>query len=141
MLTSFFEDDDFHFSISASTSHNSAVRSYSSFAQAAAECGMARILVGFHLRSAVYGDLRRVAHGKKDWQLDVLATLLATLSSVFRSRAALELENLAMRHQIGVLQRSVRKRPRLTPLDRLLWVWQFAIWSDFGSRATLPQSD
>jgi len=35
-------------------------------------------------------------------------------SSVFRSRAALELENLALRHQIGVLQRSARKRPRLT---------------------------
>jgi hypothetical protein len=33
-----------------------------------------------------------------------LTTLLATLSSIFRSRAALELENLALRHQIGVLQ-------------------------------------
>jgi hypothetical protein len=39
-----------------------------------------------------------------------LATLLATLSSILRSRAALELENLALRHQIGVLQRSARKR-------------------------------
>jgi len=33
-------------------------------------------------------------------------TLLGTLSSIFRSRAALELENLALRHQIGILQRS-----------------------------------
>ena len=57
VLTLFFEDDDFHFSISTSTSPNSAVRSYSSFAQAAAECGMARILVGFHLRSAVHDGL------------------------------------------------------------------------------------
>jgi hypothetical protein len=39
-----------------------------------------------------------------------LTTVLATLSSIFRSRAALELENLALRHQIGVLQRSARKR-------------------------------
>ena len=38
-----------------------------------------------------------------------LATLLATVSSILRSRAALELENLALRHQIGVLQRSARK--------------------------------
>src|SRR5215469_14470438 len=37
-------------------------------------------------------------------------TLLATLSSILCSRAALELENLALRHQLGVLQRSARKR-------------------------------
>ncbi|SRR6266513_6211023 len=42
-----------------------------------------------------------------------LSTLLATLSSIFRSRAALELGNLALRHRIGVLQRSVRKRPEI----------------------------
>jgi len=44
-----------------------------------------------------------------------LPTLFATLSSVFRSRAVLQLEHLALRHQIGVLQRSARKRIRLTP--------------------------
>jgi len=31
-----------------------------------------------------------------------LTTFLATLSLIFRSRAAVELENLALRHQIGV---------------------------------------
>jgi hypothetical protein len=51
-----------------------------------------------------------------------LTTLLATLGWIFRSRDALELENLALRHQIGVLQRSARKRPKLTAGDRLLWV-------------------
>jgi hypothetical protein len=35
-----------------------------------------------------------------------LATLLATLGSLFRSRAALELENLALRNHIGLLRRS-----------------------------------
>ena len=50
-----------------------------------------------------------------------LVTLVATLPWIFRSRAALTLENLALRHQIGVLQRTARKRPKLTPLDRLLW--------------------
>ena len=39
-----------------------------------------------------------------------LATLLATLPSIVRSRAVLELENLALRHQIGMLQHSARKR-------------------------------
>jgi putative transposase len=60
-----------------------------------------------------------------------LTTLLATLSSIFHSRVALELENLALRHQIDVLQRSARKRPKLTPVDRLLWVWLSRIWSDW----------
>jgi hypothetical protein len=62
-----------------------------------------------------------------------LTTLLATLCSLFRSRVALELENLAVRHQIGVLQRSARKRRRLTPVDRLLWVWLSRIWGDWRS--------
>src|SRR5205807_4506567 len=70
-----------------------------------------------------------------------LAAFLTTLFSIFRSRAALELENLALRHQIGVLQRSVRKRPRLTPLDRLLWVWLFAIWSDWRSALAIVQPE
>jgi hypothetical protein len=46
--------------------------------------------------------------------LIVLTTLLTTLSFIFRSRAVLELENLALRHQIGVLRRSARKRFTLT---------------------------
>ncbi len=71
----------------------------------------------------------------------IFLAVLPTLFSIFRSRAALELENLALRHQIGVLQRSVRKRPRLTPLDRLLWVWLFAIWSGWRSTLTIVQPE
>src|SRR5215472_1752929 len=56
-------------------------------------------------------------------------TLLTNLSSIFHSCAALQLENLALRHQIGVLQQSARKHPKLTPVDRLLWVWLSHIWS------------
>ena len=70
-----------------------------------------------------------------------LATLLAALSSVFRSRAALELENLALRHQIGVLRRSARKRFTLTPLDRLLWVGLSRIWSDWRSALAIVQPE
>src|SRR5207302_8610442 len=64
--------------------------------------------------------------------------LLAALGSIFRSRAALQLENLALRHQIGVLLRSARKRRQLTPLDRLLWVGLSRIWRDW--RSTLASS-
>jgi putative transposase len=62
-----------------------------------------------------------------------LTTLLATLSSIFRSRVALALENLALRHQIGVLQRSARKRPKWTSADRLLWIFLSRFWRDWRS--------
>ena len=37
-----------------------------------------------------------------------------------------------MRHQIGVLQRSV-KRPKMTMADRLLWAWLSTAWQDWRS--------
>jgi len=70
-----------------------------------------------------------------------LATRFATLSSIFRSRAVLQLENLALRHQIGVLQRSARKRPKLTSLDRLLWVWLSRVWSGWRSALAIVQRE
>jgi hypothetical protein len=48
--------------------------------------------------------------------------LAAVALAGFKSRAALQLENLALRHQLGILPRSVKK-PRLTSPDRLLWAW------------------
>jgi transposase InsO family protein len=59
----------------------------------------------------------------------VFAALFATFLASFRSRAALQLEILALRHQLGVLQRSV-KRPQLTTGDRCLWAWLSRIWAD-----------
>ena len=70
-----------------------------------------------------------------------LTMFLATLSSIFRSRAALQLENLALRHQIGVLQRSTRRRPRLTPVDRLVWVWLSRVWSGWRSALAIVQPE
>jgi transposase InsO family protein len=52
----------------------------------------------------------------------------------FRSRAALQIEILALRHQLCVLERSV-KRPRLSAVDRWLWVCLSRGWS--GWRAAL----
>src|SRR5215469_12913224 len=47
----------------------------------------------------------------------VVPILITLLRSAFRSRAAVELENLALRHQVNVLKRSVKHRPKLTPAD------------------------
>ena len=70
-----------------------------------------------------------------------LRSCLATLPSILLSRAALELENLALRHQIGILQRSARKRPKLPPWDRLWWVWFCRIWSDWRSALAIVQPE
>jgi len=70
-----------------------------------------------------------------------LTTLLTNLSSIFYSRAALQLENLALRHQIGVLQRCVRNRPKLTRVDRLLWVWLSRIWSGWRSALAIVRPE
>ncbi len=65
--------------------------------------------------------------------LILLSALLSTLCSMFRSRAALELEHIALRHQIGVLKRSAGKRPKLTAADRLFWVFLSRVWCDWRS--------
>ena len=61
-----------------------------------------------------------------------MSAFLTALFASFRSRAALQLEILSLRHQLGVLQRSV-KRPKLTPADRFLWAWLSAVWNDWQS--------
>jgi hypothetical protein len=53
----------------------------------------------------------------------VFVAFLLTLKSCAQSGAALQLEVLALRHQVQVLERSRPPRLRLTRADRLLWVW------------------
>ena len=60
--------------------------------------------------------------------MSVFISLLLTLRDGARSRASLQLEILALRHQLHVLERSHGRRVRLTRLDRLLWVWFFRVW-------------
>jgi putative transposase len=59
----------------------------------------------------------------------VLISTLAVLRGLIRSRAALHLEVLALRHQLLVLQRSRPRRLRLANADRWLWAWLSASWS------------
>jgi hypothetical protein len=46
------------------------------------------------------------------------------------------LEILALRHQLGVLQSSV-KRPKLSPADRFLWAWLSSVWNGWESRVSI----
>jgi len=50
------------------------------------------------------------------------------LARRFRSRAVVELENLALRHQLHVLRRQRPGRLRLFAIDRLLWVLLYRLW-------------
>ncbi len=60
--------------------------------------------------------------------LTLLRFIVSVLVSRFRSRAVLQLENLALRHQLYVLRRQRPGRPRLFTIDRLLWVWLYRLW-------------
>jgi hypothetical protein len=58
----------------------------------------------------------------------VLISLLQTLRGLVRSRMALHLELLALRHQVHVLQPSRSRRVRLMKADRWLWAWLSTSW-------------
>src|SRR5712692_1294657 len=61
--------------------------------------------------------------------------LLAAVRSSIRTRAHLEAEILALRHQLAVLQQTAPRRPRLSRADRLLWVLLSRVWT--GWRRTV----
>lgn len=61
--------------------------------------------------------------------ISVIVSLLLTVRSCLRSRAALQLEVLALRHQLQVLNRSRPRRVRLVPADRWLWAWLSRSWT------------
>src|SRR5215813_15155699 len=72
--------------------------------------------------------------------LIALHVLADAASAAFKSRATLHLENLALRHQLGVLRRSV-KRPKLTSADRFLWKWLCEAWSDWQSALVIVKPE
>lgn len=71
----------------------------------------------------------------------ILPAVISVLRSAFRARAAVELENFALRHQLNVLKRSVKHRPKLTPADRLLWVVLSRLWCDWRSALTIVKPE
>jgi putative transposase len=60
--------------------------------------------------------------------LAFMSALFSWLACRFRSRADLELEVIALRHQLAVLSRQHPGRTHLFPIDRLLWVWLYRVW-------------
>ena len=60
--------------------------------------------------------------------ITILSTVVSILGSRLRRRASLELELIALRHQVSVLRRQRPGRLRLFSTDRLLWVLLYRVW-------------
>ena len=68
----------------------------------------------------------------------LLVSVWMFLRALLFGSAAIALENLALRHQLRVLQRSAR-RPRLVQGDRVLWVWLCRVWAGWRSSLVIVQ--
>ena len=62
------------------------------------------------------------------------------LRTWFLCRANLAVENLALRQQLAVLKKSV-KRPKLHPRDRFFWAWLSRLWPDWKSALVLVKPE
>ena len=72
--------------------------------------------------------------------MGILRIFLALLKAILAGRAALVSENLALRHQLGVLQRSVQ-RPKLRKCDRIFWTWLLRLWSGWRSALLIAKPE
>ena len=61
--------------------------------------------------------------------------------SELRTRTALVLEAIALRHQITVLERSRTRRPCFRRFDRLLWILLSRFWPQWRESLMIVQPD
>src|SRR5438132_11816362 len=73
--------------------------------------------------------------------ISIVVTLFQSLRSSLRSRAALQLELLALRHQLQVLNRSRPRRLRLVTADRWLWAWLSRSWTAWRTALVIVKPD
>ncbi len=71
----------------------------------------------------------------------LLVALFALVASSFRTRAGLQGESLALRHQLAVLQKNAPRRLRFHRCDRLLWVVLSRLWSGWRRCLQMVQPD
>ncbi len=70
--------------------------------------------------------------------MPIVHALLGFLVGTFRSRIGLQLEIVALRHQLALYRRSIRRPPiRLT--DRILWAWFARHWSHWRESLVFVQ--
>jgi len=69
-----------------------------------------------------------------------LRLILGKIVSALCERWDLVLENMALRHQIDVLERS-GKRPQFTNADRLVWVFLSTVWPRWPEALEIVNAD
>ena len=72
--------------------------------------------------------------------VSLLGLLLHVLASPFK-QARLEAEIVFLRHQLNLLRRRVPGKPRLTPADRLLFVWLYRLVPSLLNAAVIIRPD
>src|SRR4030095_14842159 len=68
----------------------------------------------------------------------MIPLILTGLLRMLRTRQSLVLENLALRHQLAVLQRAA-PHPRFRTCDRLLWVVLSHLWRGWAAAVSVVQ--
>jgi hypothetical protein len=71
----------------------------------------------------------------------VLSSFPFVLWSCIRTRANMQIEIFALRHQLAVLQRRTKKRPSLRIADRFLWVMLSRVWGQRRSALVIVKSE
>ena len=70
----------------------------------------------------------------------LLLLLVRWLLTCLRPRLSLQLEVLALRHQLSVYQRTCR-HPRISPADRILWSYLARIWAGWREHLRFVKPD
>ncbi|MGB5278691.1 MAG: helix-turn-helix domain-containing protein [Gammaproteobacteria bacterium] len=68
----------------------------------------------------------------------LICVLVAFVSTLFRSRLTLQLENAGLRHQLTVYQ-PIIKRPRISTGGRILWSWLSRHWRGWRNALVIVQ--
>jgi len=78
-------------------------------------------------RELIYKNIR-----EKSTLKIITKLIFEFLRLIFRSKQDLVMENMALRQQLLVQQRGI-KRPKIKKADRIFWVWMLRIWKDWKS--------
>src|SRR5215472_14342855 len=72
--------------------------------------------------------------------LNTILIVLRTISLIFGGHEQVALENLALREQLGIFQRSVR-HPKIRQRDRPFWVYLQKVWKQWRSALVIVRPE
>lgn len=71
---------------------------------------------------------------------NLLLLIFGIIPRLFRSRASLEAEIIALRHQLAIYERRGRQ-PQVRPADRIFWSWLSRIWPGWRKALVFVQPE